>query len=198
MNCIILAKGEKSRRLGVEKPFLVIDGKSIIDIVFDRIKGMFEMIYIVSTIPEKFYKFENVNVKILKDEIKCGPLGGIYTGLINSSTYYNFVLGVDLIFVNKEMIRYMMESVKGYDVFVPKTKAYIQPLCAIYSKRATEFIKKKIQEGNFKVKDIFSNLDVKFLMEEELKKFGNPEILFFNLNTENDIKKAEYLWEKFF
>lgn len=198
MNCIILAKGEKSKRMGKEKPFLIFQGKSLIEIVFEKIRELFGMIYIVSTIPEKFFKFENVNVKVVKDKIKCGPLGGIYTGLINSDTYYNFVLGIDLIFASKELIIYMIEKEKEYDVLLPRAGKYIQPLFGIYSKNTVKVIKKRIEREELKVMGIFNELNVKFLEENELRKFGKPEILFFNLNTKQDIKKAEYIWGKFF
>jgi len=198
MNCVILAKGEKSKRLGMEKPFLIIKGKTLIDIVIGRIKDIFGKIYIVSTTPDKFNNFKDNNVFVLDDKIKSGPLGGIYIGLINSETYYNFVLGIDLVFINRELIKYMVESEKKYDIFIPKTEKYIQPLCGIYSKRAIGVIKDKIQKGDFKVTDIFKHLNVKFLVEEEMEKFGNPEILFFNMNTEYDVERAKYIWEKYF
>lgn len=198
MNCVILAKGENSRRLGEEKPFFLINGKPLIEIVFERVKNLFEKIYIVTTTPEKFNKFEKENVELLRDDIKCGPLGGIYTGLLKSETYFNFVLGVDLIFISKEFINYIEKIKDNYDIIVPRTEKFIQPLCGIYSKKVIQVVKRKIDEGKFRVLDILKELNVRFIDEEELSCFGNPDFLLFNLNTKEDKRKAEYIWEKFF
>jgi GTP:adenosylcobinamide-phosphate guanylyltransferase len=35
------------------------------------------------------------------------------------------------------------------------------------------------------------DLKVRFIEEEEISKFGNPETLFLNINTEEDLKTAK-------
>ena len=36
-----------------------------------------------------------------------------------------------------------------------------------------------------------SSLRIRYVEEEEIKIFGDPETLFFNINTKEDFKKAE-------
>lgn len=198
MNSIILAKGEKSKRLGFDKAFIEISGVKLIEMIIRKISPIFKKIYVVSVYPDKFENYRDKKVEILKDEIKCGPIGGIYTGLIGSDSLYNFVFAIDMPFLDVKLLKYMMKIEKNYDVLLPKTKDYIQVLCGIYSKNITGVIKKNIENKDFKILDILKNLNVKFIEENEIKKFGKPEILFFNLNTVKDIEKAEHIWEGFF
>ncbi|MGH7807535.1 MAG: hypothetical protein ACRENT_05530, partial [Thermodesulfobacteriota bacterium] len=37
------------------------------------------------------------------------------------------------------------------------------------------------------------DLKVRFIEEDEISNFGSPEVLFLNINTENDLRKAELL-----
>jgi len=190
MNVIILAKGEKSSRLNLDKAFLKIKGKTLIALLLEKTKSLFNKIYIVTVSPEKFKIYESEKIKIVKDDLKCGPIGGIYTGLKESDSVYNFVLAVDQVFVDKEMISYMMEKEKNYQVLIPKTGDFIQPLCGIYTKSVLDIIERKIKKGKYKLSKIFDEVMKTEYLEKELEQFGNPEILFFNLNTEKDLAEV--------
>lgn len=189
MNIIILAKGEKSSRLNLDKAFLKIKRKTLIELLIEKTKNLFNRIYIVTISPEKFKIYESEKIKVVKDDLQCGPIGGIYTGLKESASIYNFVLAVDQVFVDKKMISYMMEKEKTYQVLIPKTGDFIQPLCGIYTKSVLEIIERKIKNREYKLSEIFHEVKTEYL-EKELEQFGNPEILFFNLNTEKDLEKV--------
>ena len=189
MNIIILAKGEKSSRLNLDKAFLKIKRKTLIELLIEKTKSLFDKIYIITISPEKFKIYEREKIKVVKDDLKCGPIGGIYTGLKESDSVYNFVLAVDHVFVDKEMISYMMEKEKTYQALISKTGDFIQPLCGIYTKSVLEIIERKIKKGEYKLSEIFNEVKTEYL-EKELEQFGNPEILFFNLNTEKDLEEV--------
>jgi len=82
MYAIILAKGEKSRRLGRIKALIKINGSTIIEKIVNEIKK-----------------------KVVEDKYKIGPLGWILTGLKNSPYKYNFVIACDYPFVKKRSCR---------------------------------------------------------------------------------------------
>lgn len=186
MNSIVLAKGKSSVRLNLDKAFIEIKGKKVIEIILEKMKAIFESIYIVSLKPEKFKIYQDEKIKVLKDEIKCGPLGGIYIGLLNSDSFYNFVFAVDMPFINVGFVKYMMKIKKDYDILVPVYNGKYQVLHAIYSKRVISVIQKTLNEREYKVGTILDKVKVKYIEEAEIEKFGNPQILFFNLNTCKD------------
>ncbi|MCM8772376.1 MAG: molybdenum cofactor guanylyltransferase [Candidatus Omnitrophica bacterium] len=186
MDAIILARGKKSKRLNLNKAFIKVGSKKIIEIILEKINPIFENVYIVSLKPEKFEVYQTRKIKILKDEIKCGPLGGIYIGLLNSNSRYNFVFAVDMPFINVDFVKYVMKIKKNYDVLVPVYNGKIQVLHAIYSKKIIPVIQETLNEGEYEVKTILYRVKVKYIQETEIEKFGDPQILFFNLNTYKD------------
>lgn len=190
MNCILLAKGEKSLRLGKIKPFIIFQGKPLIEIMLEKTTGLFGKTYIVTTKKEKFKIYEDKKTFIIEDKIKCGPAGGILLGLKESDSFYNFVLSVDLIFIDKNLLKYMSEKEKKYDILLAKTENFSQPLCGIYSKKCIEGIEENIKKKNYKVRDIqkLHNLKIEYIEKKDMEKFGNPDIILFNLNTKDDLK----------
>lgn len=186
MEAIILAKGEKSKRLGIDKAFIETDRGKIIEVIIEKIKPLFEKIYIVSIYPEKFENYRDENLEILRDEMKCGPIGGIYTGLLNSNSFYNFVFASDMPFLNVDFVKYMIGIEKNYDVLVPYYKKRYEVLFAIYSKNVLKIIDGLIKNGEYKVSEILKRANVRYLKDEEIKIFDDGKT-FFNLNNKNDL-----------
>ena len=197
MNAIVVAKGKKSRRLNLDKALLKIKNKTVIEQLLEKIEGLFDKIYLVTTSPEKFKFLERKKLQIIKDELECGPLGGIFLGLKESASFYNFVFGVDLLFLDRKLLLYLMEKRKTYQALVPKNKESVQPLCGIYAKSVLPVMKRRIAEKEYKLREIFPEIKTEYVSGKELKRFGDPEVLFFNLNTLKDLEEARRLWKKY-
>jgi molybdopterin-guanine dinucleotide biosynthesis protein A len=181
MYAIILAKGEKSRRLGRIKALIKINGSTIIEKIVNEIKKCFKKILVVTTDVKKFKKIKYV--KVVEDKYKIGPLGGILTGLKNSPYKYNFVIACDYPFVKKEVVEYMMNIKNDYEILIPKNKNSIHPLFAIYSKELCPLIERNLKMGRYKVFGLVKKANVKYV--EDIPDF---EKVFFNLNTEKDLE----------
>ena len=212
MNAIVLAKGKKSRRLNLDKALLKIKNKTVIEQLLEKIEGLFDKIYLVTTSSEKFKFLERRNeiaapdcarndkpkkLELVKDNLKCGPLGGIFLGLQASDSFYNFVIGVDLLFLDRKLLLCLMKKRKIYQALVPKNKESVQPLCGIYAKSVLPVLERKIAEKKYRLREIFPEIKTKYVSGEELERFGNPAVLFFNLNTPKDLEEARRLWKKY-
>ena len=139
MHGIILAGG-KSTRMQANKSFEKIKGRTLIEIIVNILKPIFNDKIIIITNETELYG--HLNVRLHRDLLQGkGPLGGIYTGLMVSPSFYNFFLPCDMPFVNGEAIEYMIEEKEGYDVIVPVIRGYIEPLYGIYSKSALNQLK---------------------------------------------------------
>ncbi|MCS7180883.1 MAG: molybdenum cofactor guanylyltransferase [bacterium] len=187
MNSIILAKGEKSKRIHLDKAFVEIEGKKFIEIIIQKIKPIFENIFIVSISPEKFKNYEDEKVKLLKDDFKCGPIGGIYTGITNSKSTFNFILACDMPFINVELIKYMINLQKDYDILVPIVNKRYQVLHSIYGKNVIPVLEENIILKKYKLSEVIKRVKTKFITQEEIEKICEPYISFFNLNTKDDL-----------
>lgn len=184
MNAIILCNTE-SRRLP-KKVFLNISGKSMIEHLIDAVYGTFEKILVVAD-----KRIEIEKAEIFQDIIKgVGPLGGLYTGLMYSDTFYNFVFAADAPFANLSLAQYMMRKCHGFDAVCIRIKGFIQPLFSIHSKRNISIIENMLKEGNLRLSSLYPLLNTYYIEEEEAKIFDPPLLSFFSINNEEDLKKA--------
>jgi len=182
---IILAGG-KNKRMGVNKAFLNICGKRIIDNTLSIYRRIFSEIIIVTNNPED-YSYSGV--KLIKDIIPGkGSLGGLYTGLVEAKNQYCFVSACDMPFINENLIVYIM-SFNGYDIVVPWVEGNYEPLFALYSRDCLRIIERQFDEQNYKISDLFSKVKIKKISVEELKLFDYELRSLININTPKDYKK---------
>ncbi|MBU2495130.1 MAG: molybdenum cofactor guanylyltransferase [Candidatus Omnitrophota bacterium] len=212
MNAIVVAKGEKSRRLNQDKALVKIAGRTLVEILLEKIAGIFDKIYLVTRQPAKFKFLESKNeiaapdcarndkpkkLELVKDNLKCGPLGGIFLGLQASDSFYNFVISADLLFLDRRLLSYLMKKEKNYQALIPGGREFLQPLCGIYAQSVRPALERMLAEKKYKLREIFPEIETAYVSGKELKRFGDPEVLFFNLNTVKDLEKARRMWRKF-
>jgi len=185
MTGIILAGG-KSTRFGSDKSFMKINGQPLLKKQIALFKKKFKKIIIVSDNSGHKYR----DTQTVKDIVPgCGPLGGIYSGLVMSSSFYNFVIACDMPNINLRLLKHMIKLKNGFDAVMPCLKNGSEPLFAIYSKKCIPVIEKMINEDNLRIKKFFDKIKLKKIKKEEIVKFGKPEVLFFNINTPDDYEK---------
>jgi len=183
---IVLAGGE-SRRMGVPKPLLLINRNNIVDIIIKKLKILFSEIIVVGKTNHRICGREFIFVEDLYKY--RSPLVGIYSGLKASKNQLNFVVACDMPFVNKNLVKYMLEITGNYDVVVPVVRGYFEPLHAVYTKNIINVIEEEIGRGNFKVTSFYERVNVKKIPEHIVRKY-DPELMsFINLNTPKDLKK---------
>jgi len=124
-----------------------------------------------------------------------GPIMGMYTGLSNISNERVVVNPVDTPNVTEKLLLYMVEISNGYDIVMPRRGNNLEPLISVYSKNVIPIIERTLNDGlkpapHLLVKD-GNGLKVRILEDSELKNFGNPEILFQNINAPEDLKKQK-------
>ena len=191
MTAIILAGG-KSSRMGTDKAFLKIGNQPLIKRQIGLLRKLFKKIIIVTNTLPKYRGYKGI--KIIPDIIPHrGPLGGIYSGLIASRSFYNFVVACDMPFLNIELLRHMLSRIKGYDVIVARYKGEIEPLSAIYSKDCIRPIKEQLDKNNLKIRDLFKKVKVKVIKESEVIKFDSQAFSFLNINTLDEYQKYKKL-----
>ena len=188
MTGIILAGG-KNTRIGMEKAFLRIGNKVIIEEISAKLSRILPKIMVVTNSPNSYYY---LGVEVVKDILPGkGALGGIYSGLAASETHYNFVLACDMPFISLNLIEYMRKNAEGYDVVIPKLNNYFQPLHAIYSKDCIQPIREQLHRNDLQIFGFFDRVEVKCISGGEVKAFDPGGIAFFNINTKDDTEEAE-------
>lgn len=184
MTAVILAGG-KSSRFGSDKAFIKINGMPLIERQVNALRNIFTKIIIVTNRPKK-YGFKNI--KIIQDIIKNrGPLGGIYSGLMESDSFYNFVVACDMPFISRSLIRYIMKNKNSYDIIIPKIDRKYHPLFGLYSKNCIPVIEKALKRNRLKVSAIFPKVKTGFILRKEIERFDKPLLSLKNINTRDDL-----------
>lgn len=190
MTGIILAGG-KSKRLGVNKAFIELGSKKLIERIYLKLEKIFNEIIIVTN---SLNNFRNFQAKIVRDKVPgIGPLGAILWGLEASTSKYNFITGCDSPFIKNEIIQLLMKKINQADVTIPYLKKGYEPLLAIYSKNCLEAIKKSINSRDLRIISFFSEVKVKIISENEIREYDPDLISFFNINSKTDLKRAQEL-----
>lgn len=185
---VILAGG-KSSRMGFDKQLLKVNKKRVMEIMINKLKKEFDDIIIVTNKPELYIGSQ---YKIVSDEIKGkGPLGGIYTGLKESSSKYVYFIACDMPNINLDYIRYMKDTIKDLDVDACITKIgnKFRPehLNAFYSRDLVTELEKLFLEDRRAIVYLTNRVNTFYVEEKDARKYSSNLEMFFNLNTKEDL-----------
>ena len=156
IGALILMGGRNSRMNGNVKGLLKIKNSTFLEKIQETLND-FSSIYL--SINDKFSEeqkqnFENMGFKIIEDIYKeIGPLGGIYSSLLNCKEEYLFITACDMPFITKNSIEVLCNKVdKNTDgvVFYDKNNK-LYPLGAIYSKNVLPIIEEMIEKKYYKL-----------------------------------------------
>jgi molybdopterin-guanine dinucleotide biosynthesis protein A len=192
ISCIILAGG-KSVRFGHDKVSEKIGKTSLIEQVISRIDLLSKEIVIVTAKERSFAQLANhPKIQIVSDIFPGqGSLGGIYTGLVKSNSFYNLVVAADMPFLNQPLLRYMVEVADGFDFVLPHINDWFEPLHAVYSKNCIAPIKSILEQGKKVIVELFNYVKVRYVEAGEVDRFDPRHLSFFNINTREDLEKAK-------
>jgi len=193
MTSIILAGG-KSSRLGRSKALQVIEGKSLIQWVVDRLAILSTEIIIATAHGEAIPCSSVVRIKTVADSYPGkGPIVGIYSGLTASSSARAIVVGCDTPFLSVSLLEYMIQICSTFDVVVPRIKNKLEPLCAVYSKNCLVPIQGLLEQNELRIRKLFSMVKVQYVEEDEINSFDPEHLSFFNINNQDDLDRARKL-----
>ena len=193
-SCIVLAGG-KSLRLGQDKILETIGNRSLLEQVISSVSSFGSDIIIVTAEKQTVSQFVDYSkLRIVTDIYPGkGPLGGIYTGLVASTSVYNLVVASDMPFLNQALLRYMIQLSVNFDLVVPRVSNLVEPLHAIYTKSCLAPIERMIKQGKLSVYKLLHLVRVRYVETEEIDKFDPKHLSFFNVNTEADLEIARDL-----
>jgi molybdopterin-guanine dinucleotide biosynthesis protein A len=184
----ILAGGQARRLGGIDKSALAVGTRSILDRQLSLLRGLTPHILIVigqgSPAPP-------VDVPVVVDRVpRAGPLGGIYTALMEAPTDRVLVVACDMPFLTAPFLEQLAARGADVDVAVPRSAAGRHPLCASYARAVAGHLKMRIDSGNLRVRDALDGLVVRELGPDELASHDPDGLLLLNVNTPDDYAKA--------
>ncbi len=186
----ILAGGD-SRRMGRNKALLSIGGRSIIQTILAALQPLFAELLVISNDAEAFTELE---VPIRPDRLQGrGALGGIHAALFYSRLPQTFCIGCDMPLVNPAVVAHLCNLAPGYDVVVARSGRGYEPLHAVYGRACLPRIEAMLGLGRLKVEELFADVRVREVSEEELRTL-DPELrCFVNVNTPEELEAVRRL-----
>ena len=203
MRGVVLAGGAASRYGGVPKGLLSVGGARILDRVVERVQAVTGALpLLIANAPGA--SAWRPDLKTIPDARPgFGSLGGIYTA-VTAGPPLEPVLCVawDMPFVPEALLRALIEGATGgaghYDAFLPESSGRrgLEPLCAVYGPACGPAIERRLEMGDLKAISFHADVRVGILSLAQVRACGDPEELFFNVNTPDDLERAEALWRR--
>lgn len=181
--------GGKSSRMGKDKAFLELAGRTLLSRALDLAGSLTQSVAIVGD-GTRFFALGRVIEDLYPGQ---GPLAGIHAALSTSDAPLNLVLAVDLPFIQREFLLYLISEASRSSAIctVPKTGDGWQPLCAVYRRDFAETAERALRDGRNKIDPLFAKVETRAVSSEEMSRMNFPESMFCNLNTPEEWKKAE-------
>jgi molybdopterin-guanine dinucleotide biosynthesis protein A len=189
---VILAGGLSTRYGGENKALLRVGGIRILDRLFAVYTELFKEIIIVTNRPQEFLDWDAL---IVTDVFPVrSSLTGIHAGLFYARHPFAFFCACDTPFLKKEVVETVLDNLEPeVDLVIPQTAFGFEPLCAAYSQRCLKAAEEHIRQNKFKIQLALSEKRVKAIPEDILRK-KDPEFhSFFNINSPEDLARAEQL-----
>ena len=188
---MVILAGGKGRRFGSKKQFFTIDGESLVERCVRRFSPLFSDVVVATNNASELIPLkEKYRVKIVEDEMKnLGAIVGIYTGLKNIVEEKAFICGVDMPFINFNLVKYLMS--KDGKIVVPFVRGFPEALHSVYSKDIIPQIQELLNEGIYKISELFNFVETVYIDECEVRQVDKNLTSFFNLNTKKDLEILE-------
>jgi len=190
----ILAGGGATRFGGLPKGLELVGGRRILDRLVDVfLEALGAPPLLVANVPDA--ASWRPDLRVVGDTMPgLGALGGIYTA-IEQAPAPVVCVAWDMPFVTASLLGALAEGLGNFDAFLPESggRRGMEPLCAAYGPACRPAIERSLSEGDRRAIAFHRHVRVGILREPAVRAIGNPDLLFFNVNTADDLRAAEEL-----
>jgi molybdopterin-guanine dinucleotide biosynthesis protein A len=198
LSAAILAGG-LSRRMGTDKALirLVPDGPTLIERVVAAVGAVADKVLIVANDDRLAY----LGLPIVPDAYPgAGSLGGIYSAVAAAAHDHCLIVACDMPFLSASLLRALANEPRDYDVLAPYLvvgenrqgggKGVYETLHAIYGRAALPAMREQLEAENYRIVSFFSQVRVRALPEDFLRRHDPALRSFFNVNTPARFEEA--------
>lgn len=189
---VILAGGQASRYGGRPKGLERVHGVRVIDRVATVLGAVTDSLLLIANDPDAVRWLPGVRVAA---DVRpgIGSLGGIHAALVHAGTAV-LVVAWDMPFVPAGLLAELRALGEDADVVAPESGSSrhgLEPLCAYYSPACIAAIERCIDADDRRAIGFFEQVRVVRLPVEDVRRYGDPDRLFMNVNTPGELALAE-------
>jgi molybdopterin-guanine dinucleotide biosynthesis protein MobB len=183
----ILAGGQ-SRRFGAPKPFADLLGTPLIAWVRDAVGHAVPEPVLIANDPDAF---AGLGLQVRPDTVLgSGPLGGLHAALRWAHELDRpaaLCVACDTPFLPPALLRCLVREFQAGNVDVVAPESHgplgVEPLCAVYSVACLAHIERCLSGGRHALGDLLRPFRQRRLPLDEVRSYGEPTEIFFNVNT---------------
>jgi molybdenum cofactor guanylyltransferase len=188
----IIAGGPAKRLGGVAKPFLTVGGRTIAERQLALLGPAFRRVVVVANDPAPWAA---LGVEVVPDRVAgAGPMGGIQAALTAADDCDAVVcVGGDLPFVEPALLAALRDRAPEAGAVAPRTAVGVEPLCARYGRGLLPAIEARLLAGQLALHAMLEEAGAAWIQGAELAALDPDGRCFFNINTPDDLRRAEAL-----
>ena len=188
---VILAGGNASRYGGAPKGLERVGGRRIIDRVADVLAATTDDLLLIANDDSADRWLPGVR---RASDIRpgLGSLGGIHAALVHAAQPA-MIVAWDMPFVPVGLLRALRDAGRSADVAVPESgsRRGVEPLCAYYRPSCIAAIERRLDADDRRVVGFFDEVTVARIDAQVVARFGDPSIIFMNVNSPEELGLAE-------
>lgn len=185
IDIVILAGGKAQRLGGLDKGFVVLDNKPLIEHCIARLPT--QDINLIISANRNHKKYLRYAHKAISDTVGVfdGPLAGIYSALEHIKSDHLFVVPCDMPFLPTNLHTKLKENIGHNNACAVMHSNQIEPLLLLIKKSHIASIAHYLENGRRSV--------IGWLKESHCvyTRYDNERIQFLNINTQKDISIAQ-------
>jgi len=181
--------GGASRRMGRDKALLDFGGQPMLERIARELSAIAPVVSLVGA-RQIYPSFENVP----DVHQQWGALGGIHAALTAARTDWAALVACDLPFVTNKLFERLATFVNDTtDAVVPiQADGRPQPVCALYrAVTCLPEIERLVAAGEHTPRALLATVHTRYVDFPELRDLPGAENFFFNVNTQEDLQKAQ-------
>ena len=195
---IFVIAGGKSSRMGRDKRWLDLGGRSMLERCLRRIPTVFSerFLMVEANSPDIMQLAENCGFCIVTDEVQGrGPVEGLRLGLKHMSADWGLALSADMPFFSFSAIEPLFirlseiisKGERRIKCILPTLDGRRQPLAGLYHKGLLTEIAQKIKRGERKLGAMAEAFETELV---DIHRYTEQKEYFFNVNTKYDYRLA--------
>ncbi len=191
---VVMAGGANRRYDGRPKALETVGGVRIADRVIAALREATDRVVMVTNDPDTF---AGLGLEMRPDvRAGMGALGGIHTAVCwaeEAKCRAALIVACDMPFVPGALLRRLVVDSVATEVVAPASTSRrgLEPLCAGYGVGCRPAIEAALARGDRHVISFFDDVTVRTLSIDVVTGYGDPELIFLNVNTPQDKQLAE-------
>jgi molybdopterin-guanine dinucleotide biosynthesis protein A len=188
--------GGRNTRYGAIKALERVGGVRIIDRVIQVLEEVTPAIVLIANDAEAYASVDLPTRGDVRPD--AAALGGLLTALRWAQEQKRsgaLAVACDMPFLSHRLLQALTQRAaqQDADVVAPESgsRRGLEPLCAWYSTRCIPALESAIDRGDLRLIAFHDDVRVRRIPLEEVRRYGDPETLFLNVNTREERERAE-------